>query len=126
MKREVSRAIEETAAFHAAWSARSIAERKGGFKLALFRERRKLFRELQRDPTFLLELPADVLADWFQAKPGIGEATLRELMPTIAKRYLVEREAWPGLALEEYVNDLLANHKTADSLRSFLENSAAV
>lgn len=118
------RTLKAVTEFHSLWNKLGRAERgRGGLKLALARERPDLFRALRRDPALMRRLPKKVLDDWAGKKPGgVGDETLRELMPRIVAAW--RHAPTPRPKLQDFVNALLAACPSAKKLCARLDELA--
>lgn len=120
---ENAKLLEDVVAFHAEWAKRPHPAHRGGLKLALFRERLELFRGLKRQASLMRQLPNAVLADWPGSKPrGIGEQTLRDLMPQIVAAW--RQSPTPLPQFDKFVNRLLVECQSAKGLREKLGDAS--
>lgn len=114
--------IEAVRAFHATWKSRPEKERRNGFKMALYREERNLFRQFQKKTELLRELPAEILADWLRLKGRrLGDATLRAHMPEIVRAHLASSEK----GFERFLQGILETCRTAPELKQYLQQLSA-
>lgn len=110
----------------AAWSKWNETKTKGRdhFKIALFKENRDLFRALQRQPKLIDELPLSVKQDFKKREREVSAQALKELMPMITRAY--KRRTDREQKFQDFVDELILNHRTAKKLREFLQNNAGI